>query len=39
LLEFHLDGGQITIDRLVEQAHLLAVELFATPPELLAPED
>jgi hypothetical protein len=39
LLEFHLDGGQVAINRLVQQAHLLAVELFAAPAELLAPED
>ncbi len=39
LLELHLDGNQVAIDRLVEQVHLLAVELFAAPAELLARED
>lgn len=39
LFELHLDGRQVAIDGLVEQVHLLAVELFAAPAELLTLED
>lgn len=39
LFELHLDSNQIAIDGLVEQVHLLTVELFAAPAELLALED
>lgn len=39
LLELQLDGGQIRVDRLIQQVHLIAADLFAAPAELLAPED
>jgi len=39
LFELHLNGNQVAIDGLVEQVHLLTVELFAAPAELLALED
>jgi hypothetical protein len=39
LLELQFDGGQIGVDRFVQQAHLLAGELFAAPAKLLAFED
>jgi len=39
LLELQLDGGQIRVDRFVQQVHLLTAELFAAPAKLLTPED
>lgn len=38
LFELYLDGGQVAINRLVKQAHLLVVELLAATAKLLAPE-
>ena len=39
LLEFQFNGGQIPVDRFVQQVNLLVAELFAASTKLLALED